>query len=155
MRTLVTIVCLAVAGCQTDFLGYGPEECTTTPSAKQVERCREVMYINPDLKIEPLGYCFKPDLDSSIRFKFLAQTNDPSQVFVSSRVDASKFNDRFRKSALEVNANVGWWDVSSIRLEGGNFEVPSQGGTGVRGLDVGYAKNADGTLTVYVFWWET
>jgi hypothetical protein len=113
------------------------------------------MYINPELEIEPFGYCLQPGMDDVIRFKFIAKTDDPSLLFNKSQVDSTKFLPDFRVSALNPKAAETWWDVSSKTLSGGNFTVPPPHSAGTRGLNVGYVTNDDGTLTVYVLWHET
>lgn len=155
MRYAILLTCLAITGCQGDFLGYGDDVSTTTPTKEQITYCRSVMYINPGLEIDPLGYCLQPGMDDVIRFKFTAKTDDPSLLFDESQVDASRFFSDFRVSALEPKAAESWWDVSAKTLTGGNFTVPPPDSTGTRGLNVGYVKNGDGTLTVYVLWHET
>lgn len=145
----------AFVGCQTDFLGYPASTSTTTPTPAQIHYCREVMYINPAVKIEPLGFFLQPGIDDVIRFKFVAQTDDPALVFDATHVDSKKFDRNLRLSALESGAADKWWDVSKQTLTGGSFSVPPPKSSGTRGLNIGYTRNADGTLTVYVLWHET
>ena len=95
MRYAILMACLAITGCQADFLGYGDDVSTTTPTKEQIAYCRDVMYINPGLEIEPLGYCLQPGMDDVIRFKFTAKTDDPSQLFDKSQVDSTRFSPDF------------------------------------------------------------
>jgi predicted small secreted protein len=155
MRLSFLLICLLLAGCQTDFTGSGPDVSTTTPTKEQVVFCRQVMYINPDLEIEPLGYHLHSGMDDVIRFKFSAKTDDPAQLFDKTQVDSAKFAADFQVSALNPQATEVWWDVSSKKLSGGNFSVPPPNAAGTRGLNIGYCKNDDGTVTVYVLWHET
>jgi hypothetical protein len=157
MRALAVLlaVLLLLPGCQTDFTGYGPAVSTTTPSPDQVQRCREVMYINPKLTIQPLGFFLQPGMDDVIRFKFVAQTNDPSALFDPAKVDPRKFKDGFGGFALDPKAKEPWWDAPKRTLIGGQFTVPPPNSQGTRGLNIGYEKNDDGTLTVFVLWHET
>lgn len=155
VTSVLFFLCAAFVGCQTDFLGHPASTSTTTPTPAEIQRCRDVMYINPAVKIEPLGFFLQPGMDDIIRFKFVAQTNDPALVFDSAHVDAKKFGPDVRLSALEPGAAEKWWDVSKQTLTGGNFSVPPPKSSGTRGLNIGYTKNADGTLTVYVLWHET
>lgn len=67
MRSAIVLNCLVFAGCHTDFMGYGDPVSTTSPTAEQVAYCRDVMYINPELDIEPLGYFLQPGMDDIIR----------------------------------------------------------------------------------------
>lgn len=73
---------------------------TTTPTNEQVARCRNVMYINPEIDITPLGYAIETGMDDVIRFKFVANTDDPSTLFDSAQVDATKFTDQSNPYAL-------------------------------------------------------
>lgn len=157
MRATLVIFFLfaAFVGCRTDFLGYPASTTTTTPTKAQIQYCRDVMYLNPSVKIEPLGFFLQPGMDEVIRFKFVAHTDDPAQIFDAAQVDSKKFGVGFHLSALEPGATDEWWDVSKHSLTGGNFSVPSPKSSGTRGLNIGYTKNADGTLTVYVLWHET
>jgi hypothetical protein len=155
MRLMIVAACLFVAGCETDFLGYGPETCTTTPTDEQVKCCREVMYINPELEIVPLGYCIRPGLDATIFVKFVAKTDKPSKLFIREKVDATRFDLGFRRFVTEPKTAVSWWDVSSQRLTGASLIVKSPDSAGDCGLDVAYTHNPDGTMTVYAVWCET
>ena len=142
-------------GCSFDFTGPNADVTTTTPTIDQVKYCREVMYINPELEIDPVGYSIETGMDDVIRFKFIAKTDDPSILFDTSRVDAKKYSDDFILSTLNPQAPETWWDLSSQQVTGANFTVPPPGAQGTRGLNIAYAKNEDGTLTVYVLWYET
>ncbi len=157
MRITALFLCLTLTGCQTDFLGYGDDISTTSPTSEQIQYCREVMYINPELKIDPKGYYLQPGMDDIIRFKFTAKTDDPKVMFDSSQVDSSQYATGFNIAELAPNseANSGWWDVGSKELTGANYVVPPPNSAGMRGLNVGYVNNEDGTLTVYVLWHET
>jgi hypothetical protein len=136
-------------------MGYGNPLSTTSPTAEQVAYCRDVMYINPELDIEPLGYFLQPGMDDLIRFKFTAKTDDPSLLFDDSQVDSTAFSPDFYVSALDPTTSEKWWDISSQTLSGGNFTVPPPKSSGTRGLNIGFVKNDNGTLTVYVLWHET
>lgn len=155
MRRLAPIILFLFAGCGYWFLDYGDAVSTTNPSAEQIAYCRKVMYINPTLDIEPLGFHLQPGMDDMIRLKFVAKTSDPAQLFDPAQVDATKFSTSFNLWALDPHALDNWWDVSSQKLSGGNFSVPPPKAQGGRGLNVGYFHNGDGTMTVYVLWHET
>lgn len=156
LATSVLFVLLAAfAGCHTDIFGYPASISTTAPTPAQIQYCRDVMYINPVVKIEPLGFYLKPGMDDIIRFKFVAQIDDPALVFDATHVDSKNFDADFRLSALDPSAADKWWDVSKQNLTGGHFSVPPPKSSGTRGLNIGYTKNPGGTLTVYVLWHET
>ena len=133
----------------------GGNVSTTTPSKQQIAKCRDVMYINPKLDIKPLGYAIETGMDDVIRFKFVATIDDPSALFDTAQVDATKFAANFNPSSLHPKAAETWWDLSSKTLSGANFSVPPPNSQGTRGLNIAYVKNDDNTLTVYVLWHET
>ena len=138
-------------GCSIDYADVS----TTSPTVDQVTYCRDVMYIQPELEIVPLGYYFDAGLDDVIRFKFIAKTADPAFLFDASHVDATTFTGDFDPSALKPKAAEPWWDLSSQQLSGASFSVPPPKSKGWRGLNIAYTENDDGTLTVYVLWFET
>lgn len=152
MRYVIVMTCLILVGCQVRF---GDDVSTTTPTNEQIACCRGVIYINPELEIETLGNCIQSGMDDVICFKFTAKTDDPSSLFDCSQVDSTKFSPNFNVSVLDPRAAEKWWNISSQRLFGGSFLVPPPNSSGTRGLNVGYVKNEDGTLTVYVLWCET
>ena len=154
-RLASSIVLLVLAGCGGDFTGRSGDVSTTTPGIEQVAKCRDVMYINPEIDIKPLGYAIETGMDDTIRFKFVAHTDDPSALFDSNHVDASRFADDFNPYTLRPQSAEAWWDLSSKSVSGANFSVPPPGSKGTRGLNIAYVKNDDNTLTVYVLWYET
>ncbi|QDU45990.1 hypothetical protein Mal52_44870 [Symmachiella dynata] len=136
-------------------MGFPNPKSTATPSPEEIQYCRDVMYINPDLDIEPLGFSLQSGMDDVIRFKFLAKTDDPSKIFDATHVDSAKFKSDFGVYALDPDAKDDWWDVSSQTLVGGNFTVPPPKSQGTRGLNIGFTENDNSTLTIYVLWHET
>ena len=152
---LVASLLAGFAGCSFDFTGPKSDVTTTSPTIDQVKYCRDVMYINPELEIDPVGYSIETGMDDVIRFKFIAKTDDPSILFDASRVDTAKFSDDFILTTLNPQASETWWDLSSQQVTGASFTVPPPGSKGTRGLNIAYTKNEDGTLTVYVLWHET
>ncbi len=138
---------------------------TTTPNKAQIAECRQIMYINPKITIEPLGYATVSGMDDEIRFKFTALTDDPATLFDSTQIDSTKFVSNFNPSSLQPsspdlsmllqpNAPKNWWDVSVQTVSGGSFRVPPPNAKGTRGLNIAYKTKDDGTLTVYVLWHE-
>ncbi len=129
---------------------------TTSPTVGQVTYCRNVMYIQSDLEIVPLGYCLEDGfLDATIRFKFIAKTADPASLFDAAYVDPTTFVDDLDPPVFNQTAGETWWDLSSQHLSGATFIVPPPNSKGSRGLNIAYTDNHDGTLTVYVLWFET
>ena len=119
LRYTIPFGLLVVTGCGVTVTTN--DVSTTTPSKEQAARCRDVMYINPELDITPLGYAIETGMDDVIRFKFVAKTDNPSSLFDSAQVDATRFADNFNPYALHPEA---WWDLSSKSLSGANFSVP-------------------------------
>lgn len=113
------------------------------------------MYLTPELEIQPLGFYRQPGIDELIRFKFIARVNHPSRLFDASKVDASKLVSNYDVQALDLKATETWWDVGGQNLTGGSFIIPAHQTKGECGLNVGYLRNTDNTLTVYVLWQET
>ena len=60
-------LCLLVTGCT--------NVNTATPDAEQVAMCRQMMGINSELEIEPLGYYFSASLDDFHRFRVLEKVS--------------------------------------------------------------------------------
>ena len=84
-RGVATVtLCLLVSGCSVKVN-------SAKLDAKQVEMCRKLMSINPQLEIEPLGYYSFSSLDDFHRFKFIAKTEDPAELFDKKSIDSSKF----------------------------------------------------------------
>ena len=73
LRYFLTFSLLAgLAGCSFDFTDPNADVTTTSPTIAQVTYCRNVMYINPELEIDPVGYSIETGMDDVIRFKFIA-----------------------------------------------------------------------------------
>ncbi len=154
MRFAIGFALLAFAGC--DFtLSGGDDVSTTTPTKEQVAKCRKVMYIDPAVEIEPLGYALDAGMDDVIRFKFIAKTDDPSMLFDDSQVESTRFKPILKPATFFTAAPETWWMLSSTASLGAKFSVPPPNSKGTRGLNIAYTKNDDKTLTVYVLWYET
>ncbi len=85
---------------------FGSYCVTTTPSFFMIVMAREHMYINPALKIHPLGFIHLDSIDDTIRFKFLAETSDPSSLFLKDFVDHKKFKDLKKSSAVRTHGEI-------------------------------------------------
>jgi hypothetical protein len=154
MRFAIGFALLVFAGCDFTFSGGG-DVSTTTPTKEQIAKCRKVMYINPDVVIEPLGYALDAGMDDVIRFKFIAKTDDPSILFDDTQVESTKFKPILKPSNFFTAAPETWWSLSSKTSLGAKLSVPPPSSKGTRGLNIAYTKNDDKTLTVYVLWYET
>ncbi|WP_146118674.1 hypothetical protein [Blastopirellula marina] len=139
------IVCgaLMLGGC----LDFGPNISTTKPTAEQVKFCRSVMYLNPQVIIEPQGFQLISGIDRYVLLKFVVPTSDINQLFLSPPVDVLLMRPNFDFSG---GPNEPWWDPPSSGLIGAHYELPY-----VKFMNAAYIDNGDGTLTVYVQWNET
>lgn len=149
-KWILPIIGLMLIGClhhAPNFLDFGPDITTRTPSVAEVQRCRAEMYINPDLEIVPEGCKLTSGIDAAIWFRFVAKTNNLAKVFRKDKVDTTKFTT---SNDLTGSGLPSWWDVNSKKLAGGQVALPN-----VRFMNVGYVNNKNGTLTVYVMWHET
>ena len=143
-RPSILLAMVLLAGC----LDFGPKVTTSTPSAKDVARCRAEMYLRSDIEIEPQGFQLVSGIDASIWFKFIARTEKIAAVFNEKHVDTSQFSEGYKSHS--DSSLPAWWDAADKKLTGGQVELPNG-----RFMDVGFSKNEDRTLTVYVMWFET
>ena len=140
---LLPIFSLMLTGC----LNFGKDEETTSPTKDQVSRCRSEMYLNPSMKITPLGFKLGGSgIDDAIWFKFKTDISDLHEIFDGSVVDASRFKDGF--TFTHEMDKLKWWDVKGKKLLGGQVELPN-----VRFMNVGVEKNNEGYV-VYIMWHE-
>ena len=131
------------------FLGCESETETTSPTSEQVAYAREFLYINPELKIEPIGFVEKNGFDHHVRLKFIAKTDDPTFLFDKTEVPSGEFSYDFNFPEPEASIDEYWWDVYSMTVIGENFRVPKS--EYHWRLSVGYFINEDSTLTVYAW----
>ena len=111
------------------------------------ESRREMMCLRPGLVVEDEYLTYGPGFDAAMWSKFTVRVKDIDQVFDTSRVDTSEFT----RDGYEFKVDWiddAWWDPDKRRLTGGEDEV------GDDFMRVGYVDNGNGTLTVYVFWFE-
>ena len=140
---IVLLLILSLAGC----LDFGKDEETTSPTKAQVARCRSEMYLNPSMKITPLGFKLEGSgIDDAIWFKFKTNIVEVQEIFDDKVVDTSKFEDNFTFTH-EMN-ELKWWDVKGKKLLGGQVELPN-----VRFMNVGVEKTNEG-FVVYIMWHE-
>jgi len=149
MRALRSMVVLLVglAVGSTGCLDFGNDEETTAPTKAQVDRCRAEMYLNPAMKIVPLGFQLEGSgIDDVIWFKFRTDVSDWKEVFDPKTVDVSGFNNDF--THRRAPNGLKWWDVKGKRLTGGQVELPN-----VRFMHVGIEKDG-AEYVVYIMWHE-
>ena len=152
-RVLPMLAMLPLVGC--DF-GNVPESTTTTsPSVEQVNRCRNIMYIDPKLEIESLGHCHDYGFqDDAIHFKFRTTTDSISSIFQPKYVSHEKFIARQLMSPPRYGLAAEWWDAKQSLL-GGDFIVPDPRTKGDRGLNIAIMQTGDKTFVVFCSWHET
>jgi hypothetical protein len=137
-------LCLFISGC----LSFGKDEETTTPNSTQIARCRKEMYLNPSVKITPLGYRIDGSgIDDFIWFKFKTNVENISDIFDKTVVDTSTFktDHTFHRNMNDLK----WWDANDKKMIGESISLPN-----ARYMDVGIEKQDDGYL-VYIMWNET
>jgi hypothetical protein len=140
---IIIIISISLSGC----LNFGKDEETTSPTPAQVSRCYSEMYLNPDLKIHPLGYKLEGSgIDDAIWFKFETDAA-VSEIFNSTVIDTTKFTQNY--TLLYEIKGLKWWDIKGKSLLGGQIELPN-----VRYMNVGIEKKGDSNL-VYIMWHET
>lgn len=108
---------------------------------------REEMCLLNDLAVKDERLKYSPGMDGAMWCRFTVEAKGLDEVFDTSKVDTSEFNRagyEFRVDWIDDD----WWDVDSQQLIGGEVEI---GGDYMR---VAYVNNEDGTLTVYIFWFE-
>ena len=108
---------------------------------------REIMCLRPELVVSDEHLRYEPGMDAAMWSKFTVRVKGIDEVFDTSRVDTSEFT----QAGYDFNVDWiddDWWDANKRMLIGGEDEV---GGDFMR---VGYVDNGDGTLTIYVFWFE-
>lgn len=158
LHQLALVLCFAgQANTHAQDLFREPQlQSTTKPTEEMVEHCRKIMHLDPQLELQPLGFCyFDHFMDDAIAFKFKTKRTDRlfKAEFVSS--DELKRARSTRELGLHLRFDEEWWNPQEQELIGGQFTVPLPGEKGVRGLCIGIANNDDETLTVYVYWFET
>ncbi|VAX38797.1 hypothetical protein MNBD_PLANCTO02-1757 [hydrothermal vent metagenome] len=140
---LLSAFSFMLAGC----LNFGKDEETTSPTKAHVSRCQSEMYLNPSMKIIPLGFKIEDSgMDAAIWFKFKTDTSDLHKIFVGKVVDTSKFKNDF--TFIHEMDELKWWDAKDKKLVGGQVRLPN-----VRFMNVGIEKNGEGYI-VYIMWHE-
>ena len=109
---------------------------------------RDMMALRSGLEVRDEHLRYSPGMDGIMWCRFTVEAKGLDEVFDPSQVDVSKLN--------ETDCQVGsssisdrWWDVKGKKLTGGSVEMRDD-----ETLEVGYVDNRDGTLTVYIYWFE-
>lgn len=136
----VLIVALVVAGCLVLlcgaiaifvlFFGVSPitiEEVpteTTTLSAAQLEQCRELLAVQPDVELEGEYYLYTPGfLDDSMECHLQAHADSPEDIFDLSVVDPSITTSQEIAPGRHVRLNVTIIEPGLYRIEGFWFQT--------------------------------
>lgn len=92
---------------------------TTTLSATQLEQCREVMAIQPDVKIEGEYYLYTPGfLDDSLECHLLARADDLEAVFDTAVINPSLTTDQEISPGRYLRLKIENIEPGLYRLEG-------------------------------------
>ncbi|BCX48060.1 hypothetical protein HAHE_19680 [Haloferula helveola] len=109
---------------------------------------REMMALRSGLEVTDEHLRYSPGMDGIMWSRFTVEAKGIDEVFDTSQVDVSEFDQPGYQ--LEMNRiNDRWWDVKGRKLTGGSIEVRND-----EFMHVGYVDNGDGTLTVYIYWFE-
>ena len=136
----VLIVALVAAGClvllcvgmaiAVFLFGMSPmaiEEAptqTTTLSTAQLEQCRKLMAIQPDVELEGEYYLYTPGfLDDSMECHLLAQANSLEDVFDTAVIDPSLTTDQEVSPGRFVRLKIETIEPGLYRIEGYWFQT--------------------------------
>ena len=108
---------------------------------------REIMCLRPELVVSDEHLRYEPGMDAAMWSKFTVRVKGIDEVFDTSRVDTSEFTQNGYEFRVDW-IDDAWWDADKRTLIGGEDEV------GADYMRVGYVDNGDGTLTIYIFWFE-
>ncbi|QTN30927.1 hypothetical protein HZ994_00820 [Akkermansiaceae bacterium] len=109
---------------------------------------REKMCLRPGLVVIDEHLRYSPwGMDAAMWSKFTVRVKGIDEVFDTSRVDTSEFTRDGYEFKVDWIGDA-WWDADKRRLIGGSD------GVGDDVMRVGYVDNGDGTLTIYIFWFE-
>ena len=108
---------------------------------------RDMMCIRNGLVVKDDHLRYSPGIDAAMWSRFSVKVNGIDEVFDGSMVDTSEFSQDGYEIRVDWINDV-WWDVDSQQLIGGEVQVEGNW------MRVGYVDNGDGTLTVYIFWFE-
>ncbi len=141
-------ICLAVGVVALLILSH-PKVNTATPAAEHVTLCREMFRLHPELEIEPLGYRRLDSLDISHGFKFIAKTDDPSELLDDKRREMVEFREKFDGAFIDRARRSSWWNRPQGGGLGAGFEFSYDGFIWFSAMY--YHPNGDGTLTVWAY----
>ena len=109
---------------------------------------RDMMALRSGLEVRDEHLRYSPGIDGIMWCRFTVEAKGLDEVFDPSQVDVSEFKEPgFQVGRTPIGDR--WWDVKDKKLTGGSVEVRHD-----ETLDVGYVDNGDGTLTIYIYWFE-
>jgi hypothetical protein len=109
---------------------------------------REMMALRSGLEVRDEHLRYSPGMDGVMWCRFTVEAKGIDEVFDTSQVDVSEFKEEGYEVGQSGLGNR-WWDVAGKKLTGGSVEVRND-----EFMHVGYMDNGDGTLTVYIYWFE-
>ena len=114
------------------------------------ESHRDKMYLRRDLIIKEQNLWYSPGMDAVMWCRITVEAKNINDVFDPNKVDTTEFTDVGYKIRHATPITDRWWDADARHLVGGEVEVDFNKAF----MHVGFANNGDGTLTVYIFWFE-
>ncbi len=109
---------------------------------------RDKMALRSELEVIDSNLLFSPGFDDVMWCRFRVEAESIDEIFDTDLVDTKEF------TSLGYQLDIGgmeaeWWDPKEHTLIGGEVQTDSD-----KFLRVGYVKNDDGTITVYIYWFE-
>jgi hypothetical protein len=97
---------------------------TTTLSAAQLDQCREVMAIQPDVELEGEYYLYTPGfLDDSLECHLLARANGLDDVFDTAVINPTLTTDQEIAPGRYLRLNIERIEQGVYRIEGFWFQT--------------------------------
>ena len=127
---------------------FMPRE-TTSLSSAQVSSARQLVNVQPNARITPIGLRKIPGfLDDSMQFKFVAYVDSIDQIFLHEYVPPSRFGECGTCGLME-SESPEWWDIKGKQFVGASFwSKPGEH------LTIGIVPAPRGGFTVYAKWNE-
>lgn len=117
-------------------------------SMTNFEGYRNTLGIRPEVKaIEP-RLRYSPGIDGILWAKFKVKASTIGEVFQPGVVNPKELQSAPFKISVDWITNH-WWDPEKHILTGGEIEIRRD-----EFMSVGFVDNQDGTLTVYIYWFE-
>ena len=125
---------------------FMPRE-TTSLSSAQVSSARQLVHVQPNARITPIGLREIPGfLDDSMQFKFVAYVDSIDQIFVHEYFPPSEFSQCGTCGLREFDSPE-WWDVTGKQFVGASFGPISS-----EVVTIGIEPAPRGGFTVYAEW---